>query len=46
MTVNQKPKLKCKPTTSSKKIVVKPKKVYDCQLENDFDDKLYEWWSD
>ena len=46
MTVSQKPKLKSKLVQPSKQIVVKPKKVYDCQLENDVDDKLYDWWSD
>ena len=46
MTVRKKPKLKSKLVYSSKQIIVKPKKVYDCQLENDFDDKLYDWWSD
>jgi hypothetical protein len=47
MTVSQKPKVKSKLVRSSKKIKVKPKKVYDCpSLENDFDDNLYDWWSD
>jgi len=43
MTVSQKPKLKSKLVRSSKKIKVKPKNP---SLENDFDDKLYDWWSD
>lgn len=46
MTVSQKPKLKSKLVRSSKQIIVKPKKVYDCQIENKDDDKLYDWWSD
>lgn len=48
MTVSQKPKpkLKSKLVCFSKQIIVKPKKGYDCQIENNDDDKLYDWWSD